>query len=96
MLVRDIVLAEFVWVLASAYRYDAGQIIAALHSLQEGEGLVFEDERAVEMAVDRAEHDQVDFADALIAIRNSGVGCSSTLSFDRRASRMLEMTLLEG
>jgi predicted nucleic-acid-binding protein len=95
MLVRDVVLAEFVRVLASAYRYDARQIIAAVHSILDSAGLVFEDEHAVEEALGRAERDRVDFADALIAIRNSRDGCSFTLSFDKQATRMADVMLLE-
>jgi predicted nucleic-acid-binding protein len=79
-----IVLVETVWALRQTYGYDKTDIVNAINGLLETSELVIEDSIAVEAAVYIYQTKPVDFADALIAVRNSDAGCSTTVTFDRK------------
>ncbi|MBN9221832.1 MAG: type II toxin-antitoxin system VapC family toxin [Mesorhizobium sp.] len=81
-----IVLVEFSWSLISRYRMPKEQVLAAIQRLLKIRTLVFEDFDAIVIALERSNAPQVDFADALIAEHNLNLGCSHTVTFDRRAA----------
>jgi predicted nucleic-acid-binding protein len=81
-----IVLVEFSWSLISRYKLPKEQVQAAIQRLLKIKTLVFEDFDAIVIALERSNLAQVDFADALIAEHNRNLGCSHTVTFDRRAA----------
>ena len=83
MLVSDVVLAETVWTLRSAFDQDkAGQLIA-LRSLLNETAFAFEDREAVVQAVAMFERDHGGFSDCLIVAKHTRQGCDFTATFDR-------------
>ena len=79
-----IVVAELVWALRRRYRYPREQIRFLFTALLETAELVFEEEASLSALV--SGKDKGDIADHLIAISATRAGCTSTVTFDRRAS----------
>jgi predicted nucleic-acid-binding protein len=79
-----IVLVETVWALRQVYGYGKEDIVNAIHGILESVELMVEDSTAVEEALKLFESNPVDFADALIAVRNRDHGCTATMTFDRK------------
>ena len=84
-----IVLVEFSWSLLSRYRMPKEQVQAAIQRLLKIKTLAFEDFDAIVVALERSSSPHVDFADALIAEHNRNLGCSHTVTFDRRAAKSI-------
>ena len=83
LLVTDVVLAEAVWTLRSAFDQDkAGQLVA-LRSLLAETAFAFDDREAVVRAVEMFEQGNCRFSDCLIVARHAGRGCEFTATFDR-------------
>jgi predicted nucleic-acid-binding protein len=85
--VNNIVLAETVWVLknkAGQSRKVIEQIVARLMASANVE---LEDDDTVRRALDAFVQGRADFADYLIAEVNVAAGCTTTLTFDRKAAQ---------
>ena len=85
--INQIVLCEFVWTLARAYDYPRARIVQVMAALLRVDRLSVEEPEEVASAV-AAFEGGADFSDALVSMRNRRIGCSSTLTFDRRAARL--------
>ncbi|MBI3512955.1 MAG: type II toxin-antitoxin system VapC family toxin [Proteobacteria bacterium] len=85
-----VVLCELVWVLTSGYGYTRDAIADVLAKLLQVTELLIEADDAVVSALQLYRSSKVDFADALIGIRNRQVGCEITATFDRAASAIDE------
>jgi predicted nucleic-acid-binding protein len=83
-----VVMAETVWVLERSYAAPDYEIAAAIERILQTEVLVVENEQAVFAAMTALKQGDGSFADALIAMINVRVGCSRTLTFDRKALRL--------
>ncbi len=88
--VNRIALVEFVWVLESVFRLDRHGICDLLDAILGNDDLSVEDPEMVQDALNRYRASAADFADALIAIGNHAEGCTTTLTFDRKAARLPE------
>lgn len=89
-----VVLVEAAWVLRKSYRVAHKEVLTAFEELLLGVDLRFEEEHVVRDALAAARDTNVDFVDCLIARRNRAFGCETTLTFDRRAARLGDFTLL--
>ena len=83
LLVTDVVLAEAVWTLRSAYGQDKPAQLTALKSLIEETAFAFEDRAAVIESVAMFAKGSCGFSDCLIAARHQRLGCQFTATFDR-------------
>ncbi len=86
--INVVVLAELVWVLASAYAYRPVQIADALERLIAGTDRVAEHHDAVRASLADYRSGRGDFVDILIGRINRAHGCEATATFDRRVSRL--------
>lgn len=89
-----VALAEMSWVLRSRYKTARDEIITIIESLLTAPNLCVQDENAVWAALDECDNSKVGVADALIAAVDQLHGCSHTVTFDVKASRIGGMTLL--
>ncbi|MEJ0072248.1 MAG: type II toxin-antitoxin system VapC family toxin [Pseudomonadota bacterium] len=89
-LINLIVLCEVVWVLSTAYRYSRAAIGAVIGDLLHAAEIVVEADGAVAAALRLYQNRRIDFADALIGIRNRHLGCTVTMTFDREAATIAE------
>jgi predicted nucleic-acid-binding protein len=78
---------ELAWVLKSIYLKPKEEVVAAIRRLIETDNLVIQNEVEVYQAQDSVMAGIANFEDALIGALGRWAGCSSTLTFDRKALR---------
>ena len=83
-----VAMVETVWVLERAYGLTPHEIVGAVERVLQTDVLVVENEQEVFTAMIAPKEGQGSFADAVIAALGARVGCSSTLTFDRKALRL--------
>lgn len=86
--VSIVVMVETVWVLDRAYFLTAQEIATAIERLLQVDVLAIENEQEVFTAMVVLKQGRGSFADALIAELGARVGCTRTLTFDRKATRL--------
>ncbi len=84
-----IVLVELVWVLHRTYGYPYLRIYELLRALLNSPDIVIEKATLIEEVIEFAAQPKADFNDALIATLALEAGCSSTVTFDTKASRRI-------
>ena len=94
LLVTDVVLAEALWTLRSAYQQDKAAQGLAVRSLLDETAFAFEDRDSVAMALDLFEHHNCGFSDCLVAAKHRHLGCEFTATFDRSMRRLPDVKLL--
>lgn len=93
--VNLIVLAEFAWTLAKAYRFSKHEIISAIDALLDTAEIALQREEAVAAALGLCKAANLDFVDALIAVINRDDGCRETWTFDVRFANSNAARLLD-
>ena len=86
--VSIVAMVETVWVLDRAYGFESHEIAVAIERLLQAEALVVEHEQEVFAAMLALRDARGGFSDALIGALGIHVGCSRTLTFDRKAARL--------
>jgi len=89
-----VVMAETVWVLDRAYGLADHAIAAAIERTLQADVLVVESEQEVFAAMIALKEGHGSFADALTGGLGIRAGCSRTLTFDQKASRLPGFELL--
>jgi predicted nucleic-acid-binding protein len=79
---------ETAWVLAKIYKQSDLQVAEALKRLLQMETLVIQNEQEVYTAMTVLKTGKGSFSDALVGALGTWAGCISTLTFDRKASRL--------
>lgn len=87
---------EIVWVLTSCYDLTREQIAIALDHLLSSEALLVDCAEDIWRALRQYQSSKADFADCLIERICVAAGCSQTVTFDVRASKVAGMVLLDG
>jgi predicted nucleic-acid-binding protein len=83
-----VAMVETVWVLERAHGQRPHEIAGAVERILQTDVLIVENEQEVFTAMIALKQGQGSFADAVIAALGARVGCSSTLTFDRKALRL--------
>src|SRR6266853_1599804 len=86
--VSVVVMVETVWVLDRAYGLGSDEIAAAIERTLQIDALVVENEQEVFTAMIALKQGKGSFADAIILALGARAGCSYTLTFDQKASRL--------
>jgi predicted nucleic-acid-binding protein len=94
LLVTDVVLAEAIWTLGSAYDQDKAAQLIAVRSLLTETAFEFEDRDAVNQAADMFEQGTCGFSDCLVAAKHARHGCDFTATFDRGMRKLPGVKLL--
>lgn len=92
--VTVVALVETAWVLDRAYGFGPKEIANAIERTLQADTLIVEDEQEAFTAMVALKEGRAAFADALIATLGARAGCSRTVTFDERAARLPEFTLL--
>jgi predicted nucleic-acid-binding protein len=87
LIVSSLVIAEVVWVLKSFYRYSLKEIAGVLVPLLSADGVEVEDRETSIQAVELTGEKNVDFVDAVLAIRAAKSG-EPVCSFDGDFKRL--------
>jgi predicted nucleic-acid-binding protein len=88
-----VTVAETVWVLDSVYELTGSEIAAAIERILQVESLFVQNEREVFIALSALATGAGSFADALIGALGEWAGCTTTLTFDRKAARLKQFEL---
>jgi predicted nucleic-acid-binding protein len=83
-----VTMAETVWVLERAYEMSNLEIAAAVERMLQADTLSVQNEQEVFTAMLALKTGKASFSDALIEALGTWAGCSSTLTFDKRATRL--------
>lgn len=83
--IASIVLIEVIWVLETCYDQTKEAIQEVVNALLTTKQLVVDEADLVYLATKRFYNGNADFSDALIAVIGEHRGCSSVLSFDKKA-----------
>ena len=86
--VSIVAMVETVWVLERAYGLKPHEIVGAVERMLQIDVLVVENEQEVFTAMIALKEGRGSFADAVIAALGARMGCSCTLTFDRKALRL--------
>jgi len=87
-------LAETAWVLRHSYAMNTEAIAAIVHDLLRSTTVLVQNEREVFTALSYFESGAASFSDALIGALGAWAGCTTTLTFDRQASRLPDFELV--
>ncbi len=82
------VVLELVWVLPSVFERTPVQIADCIEALLTADSLLIQHEQQVFEAVFALKRGTGEFEDALIGALNAESGCTHTLTFDLKASRL--------
>ena len=88
LLVTDVVLAEAVWTLKSAFDQDQQAQLVAIRRLMKETAFAFEDHEAVAAALTLFEAGSCGFADCLVIAEHTRQGCNFTATLDRRMRKL--------
>ncbi len=88
-----VALVETVWVLQRHYRLGALDLAQVIRGLLEAPVIVVESVPEVFLALTAVQEGRGAFSDVLIAALGSKAGCSTTMTFDRKAARLRGFSL---
>jgi predicted nucleic-acid-binding protein len=94
LLITDVVLAEAMWTLRSAFNQDKAALLIAVRSLLEETAFAFEDREAIARALQLFEQASCGFSDCLVVARHGHQGCDFTATFDRGMRKLPTVKLL--
>lgn len=83
-----VTMAETVWVLDKVYGMSEVEIASAIERMLQADTFLVQNEQEVFTAAMVLKTLRGTFSDALIAALGQWVGCSSTLTFDKKAARI--------
>ncbi len=92
--VTIVTMVEIAWVLASVYSLSIAEIADEIERILTADALVVEREQQVFVAMMLFKKGTAEFEDALIGLLSARAGCSHTLTFDKKASRLPGFELL--
>ena len=92
--VTAVTMAEVAWVLERSYSLVSHEIADEIERILGADMLKVEHEQHVFVAMMQLRNDNADFSDALIGLLARRAGCTHTLTFDRKASRLPGFELL--
>jgi predicted nucleic-acid-binding protein len=83
-----VTIAETVWVLEQVYGLSNEEIASTLEHILKADALFVQNEREVFTAMISLKTEAGSFPDALIGALGEWAGCRTTLTFDKKATRM--------
>lgn len=92
--VNHVVLTEWVWVLLNYYKVEKQYILEELQIMLNAKEVEVEDSERVKEALEMYKNTTADFADCLIAVKNSGFLQDPTYTFDKKAAKLKGMKFL--
>ena len=90
-----IVLVELVWVLIKVKRWPSQDVFEVCQNMLQSNHFVVEQSAMVDQCLHAAKNASCDLADALIAMTTKRAGCPTTVTFDKDAQNLADMTPAE-
>jgi len=95
LFVPSTVALELEWVMRSRYEFEKATVLAAFNALLETQEIEFQDEAALEHALDQYRAGAAEFADCLHAGISRAADRAPLLTFDNKAARSENVDMLE-
>lgn len=92
---NHLVLCETLWVLEGCYRQPKGTLVKTIEQILRVAQFRVDEPQVVWQALEDYRDHQADFADYLLSRINRNRDCTTTMTFDREASKSPEFTLLK-
>lgn len=92
--ITGVVLCELVWVLESGYQYTRQQIATVLDYILRTRQFHIHEAEILRKALRGYQETQADFSDHYIVHLNREQGCIETVTFDKKAAKILNASLL--
>ena len=92
---NHLVLCETLWVLEGCYRQPKDTLVKTIEQILLVAQLRVDEPQVVWQALEDYRNNQADFADHLLGRINRSRACTTTITFDRQASKSPEFTLLK-
>ncbi len=92
---NHLVLCETLWVLEGCYDQPKNTLIKTLEQILRVAQLRVDEPQVVWQALEDYRNNPADFADYLLSRINHSKHCTTTMTFDRQASKSSEFTLLK-
>jgi len=93
--INHIVLIETVWVLESCYELSKPSIVNVIQQLASTKQLLLQDSEVLLKALRLYSTSNIDYPDALLVLINAHNGCETTITFDKKAGKIKQFTLLK-
>jgi len=93
--INYIVLVETVWVLESCYDASKQSLVNIIYQLASTRQIVLQNAEIVLKSLKLYESSNIDYADALLSTINIDNGCTTTVSFDKKAGKVDTFSLLK-
>ena len=90
-----VVIAQLIWVLQFSYGFNKREIADVIEKLLRSAELMLENAEIVAQALREFRRSRADFADCLIERSAHVAGCQHTVTFDKRATSLAEMRLIQ-
>ena len=87
--INQIVFCELIWVLQGPYEIEKKILINTLEKILLAKQFEIESKDEIWQALSEFKAHAVDFADALIGVKNEMAGCRTTVTFDQKAFKKL-------
>ena len=94
-LINEIVLAELDWVLTSVYGYSKKDFLKTIDRLFKTKNIAFSTPDLIKQAYKLYSKSNADFSDCYLSVQNNSLGCKTTYTFDKKASKLRTFTLLK-
>lgn len=88
LLVEPVVVAEVVWVLSSFYGFSAHEIASVVQTFLISGGVISDEKLELLQALALYENKNIDFVDALLAVKMMKQGVHEVYSFDKHFDRL--------
>lgn len=95
LVIDGVVLAETVWVLSSFYGFTAREIAPALATLLSNDGMISQEKTELLQALALYDRKNIDFVDALVAVRMLKHGIQDVYSFDKHFDRLQSINRIQ-
>jgi len=92
--INRVVLAETVWILTKFYRQSRSALAGAIERVLLTVEFEVEEKQLAWEALHEFRRGGADFADTLIGTVNRSAGCSTTVTFDKKAGKLKTFSLL--
>jgi predicted nucleic-acid-binding protein len=92
---NHLVLCETIWVLEGCYGQPKAALMKTIEQILRVAQLRVDEPQVVWQALEDYRNNQADFADHLLSRINRSRACTTTMTFDRQASKSPEFTLLK-
>lgn len=94
LVINRVVLAELDWVLTQVYEYSKGDFLKVIDQMFATQKIAFSDPNLVKEACRLYTKSNADFADCYLGVINADLGCETTYTFDKQASKLSLFTLV--